>query len=78
MGAIQIFKHRVSSLETVEQSLCDAADGTEGGAVGEWLWEIFAFLYAAAEQRIQGHRTWNGEDECWLPSLCIIQITPPQ
>lgn len=51
-----------SSPESVEQSLTNTADGTEGDTVGKWLYEVFALLYTGAEQRIQRHKAWNGED----------------
>lgn len=51
----RVLKCYSSSLEAVEQSLTNAADGTEGGAVWERLYEVLAFLYTGAERRIQGH-----------------------
>lgn len=60
------------SLETLEQSLCDAVDSTEGGAVWKRLHEVFTLLYTAAEQRIQGHGTWNGE-KCNVDGLCSLE-----
>ena len=49
--------HGSRCLEGVEQSLRNPADRAEGGAVWERLYEVFAFLYTGAEQRIQGHGT---------------------
>lgn len=44
-------------LETVEQSLRNSANSSEGGTVRKGLDEVFALLYAGTEKRIQWHCT---------------------